>query len=213
MAQRPPLSRERIVEAAATVADRDGLEKVSMRTVGKQLGVEAMSLYHHITGKDQLLDDLVDLVFAQIESARPQQDWREALTGRASSMRDVLGAHPWSLRLVDARRSPGLSQLGHQDAILGCLFGNGFTAALATHAVSATDSYVYGFVLTEQNLPFAPGESTEDLVESMELPLGEYPNLARMVKELVVGRDFRYADEFGFGLQLILDGLAAHLRP
>ncbi|MBK9697560.1 MAG: TetR/AcrR family transcriptional regulator C-terminal domain-containing protein [Propionibacteriaceae bacterium] len=212
MTARPPLTRERIVDAAAAVADRLGLEGVSMRSVGRELGAEAMSLYHHIAGKESLLDDLADWVFARIDLVDSQEPWRDALALRASSMRVVLAAHPWSLRLVDARRASGPAQLRHQDAVLGCLFGAGFPTDLAVHAVSATDSYVYGFVLTELNLPFKPGESAEELVADLELPLAEFPHLARMVADMVVGRDFRFADEFSYGLDLILDGLAERLR-
>ncbi|WP_425308937.1 TetR/AcrR family transcriptional regulator [Ammonicoccus fulvus] len=211
MAARTPLSRPRIIEAAAAVADRSGVEGVSMRTVAKELGVEAMSLYHHLAGKEQLLDDLANWVFEQIEDPDPGEGWRPALSARAHCARAVLGAHPWALRLVDARRAALPAQLRHHDATLGCLFVNGFSVELATHAVSVTDSYVYGFVLTEKNLPFQPGESTEHMVDDMELPLEDYPNLARMLGELVVGRDYRYASEFDFGLDVILDGLARHV--
>ena len=207
--RRTPLSAERIIHAAAAVADKGGLGAVSMRNVGKELGVEAMSLYHHVRNKDALLDELAEWVFAQIELPEPGTHWRSALTVRCASLRAVLGRHPWSLGLVDSRGGPGQAQLRHHDAALGCLRGSGFSVPLAAHALSVLDSYVYGFVLTEQNLPFSEDEGPGDVVA--EMALDAWPHLAELVEVQVSGRDYRYADEFGWGLDLILDGFAEKL--
>lgn len=210
MPARQPLSRERVIEAAARVADSGGLDAVSMRSVGKELGVEAMSLYHHVRGKDDLLDGLADWVFTRIALPALDDPWRPAMVARAASARAALGSHPWGLTLI-APRDAGPALLRHHDTVLGCLRRNGFPVRLAMHAFSALDAYVYGFVLTELNLPFEAGESAEELVESMDLPLDDLPFLAEMVAEQVVGRDYSYADEFGYGLDLILDGLEEQL--
>ncbi|MEE1622398.1 TetR/AcrR family transcriptional regulator [Zafaria sp. J156] len=154
MNAREPLSRERVVEAAVAVADRGGLAAASMRGVAAELGVEAMSLYHHVAGKDALLDALVDWVFARIELPGERDPWRPAMAARAASARSVLAAHPWALGLIESRRVPGPALLAHHNAVLGNLRANGFPVRLAAHAFSALDSYVYGFVLTELNLPF-----------------------------------------------------------
>ena len=106
MPPRPALTHERIIDAAVRVADRGGVVGVSMRNVGKELGVEAMSLYHHIDGKDALLDALTDWVFSRIELPDPQQPWRSAMTDRAASARRTLSQHPWALGLIESRRSP-----------------------------------------------------------------------------------------------------------
>jgi AcrR family transcriptional regulator len=214
MPRRAPLDRQRIVEAAVRVADRGGITAVSMRNVGKELGVEAMSLYHHLDGKDALLDALVDWVFSQIDLPAGDAPWRSAMTGRAESARAVLAAHPWALGLIESRRSPGPALLRHHDRVLECLRRNGFSVALAAHAFSAIDAYVYGFVLTEVNLPFEAGEGAEDFVAEVRslLPESEYPYLVEQLTEQVVGRDYAYGDEFGFGLALILDGLERHLE-
>lgn len=211
MTPRPHLTRERIVDAAARVADRSGLAGVSMRSVGKELGVEAMSLYHHIAGKDELLDGLADWFFTAVTLPALDDPWRPAMAARAGSARRALGRHPWALGLVESRRSPGPALLHHHDTVLGCLRRNGFTVALAAHAFSAIDAYVYGFALTELNLPMAQDEPADDFVAEMGLPAADYPHLAEMVAEQVVGRDYAYADEFEFGLGIILDGLAEHL--
>ena len=126
---------------------------------------------------------------------------------RARSARAVLAAHPWGLGLLESRRSPGPATLGHHDAVLGCLRSAGFSVALAAHAFSVLDAYTYGFVLTEVNLPFEPGESADDFVADLGAVLADHPHLAEMVAEQVVGRDYAYGDEFDFGLALVLDGL------
>ncbi|WP_246056730.1 TetR/AcrR family transcriptional regulator [Nocardioides eburneiflavus] len=204
---RPALSRERVVDAASRVADAGGLSGVSMRSVGRELGVEAMSLYHHVASKDALLDGLADWVFERIDTPSASNPWRSEMERRARSARTVLAAHPWGLGLLESRRSPGPATLGHHDAVIGCLRAAGFSVALAAHAFSVLDAYTYGFVLTEVNLPFGPDESAEDFVADLGPITDQYPHLAEMVAEQVVGRDYRYGDEFDHGLALVLDGL------
>jgi AcrR family transcriptional regulator len=211
MTERKALSRGRIIEAAARVADRGGLDRVSMRNVGKELGVEAMSLYHHIAGKDDVLDGLADWIFTAITPPDLDRPWRPAMVDRAGSARRVLSQHPWSLGLVESRRTPLPALLQHHDRVLGCLRRNGFSVALAAHAFSAIDAYVYGFVLTELNLPFAPGEDVEAFVAQVGLPTPSHPYLAELIAEQVQGRDYAFADEFDYGLDLILDGLQERL--
>ena len=206
-APRPGLSRQRVIDAASRVADASGLGGVSMRSVGRELDVEAMSLYHHVASKDALLDGLADWVFERIDAPSASGPWRTEMERRAHSARTVLAAHPWGLGLIESRRSPGAATLHHHDAVIGCLRASGFTVALAAHAFSVLDAYVYGFVLTEVNLPFQPGESAEDFVADLGAAMAEHPHLAEMVAEQVVGRDYAYGDEFGYGLALILDGL------
>jgi hypothetical protein len=126
---------------------------------------------------------------------------------RAASSRGRLSAHPWALGLIESRRNAGPALLHHHDTVLGCLRTNGFTVALAAHAFSAIDAYVYGFVLTELNLPMQSGEEADELVAEMGLPMDRYPHLAELMTEQVMGKSYSYADEFDFGLGLILDGL------
>jgi AcrR family transcriptional regulator len=206
---RPPLSRPRVVDAASRVADASGLSGVSMRSVGRELGVEAMSLYHHVASKDVLLDGLADWIFERIDTPSTSGSWRCEMERRAQSARAVLAAHPWGLGLLESRRSPGPATLRHHDAVLGCLRAAGFSVATAAHAFSVLDAYTYGFVLTEVNLPFQPGESAEDFVADLGPAMAQYPHLAEMVAEQVVGRDYAYGDEFDHGLALVLDGVEA----
>ena len=115
---RPRLSRERVLEAAVSLADANGIEALSMRRLGEQLGVEAMSLYKHVANKDDLLDAMVDSVFAEIDLASGEPDWRAAVRRRAVSVRAVLARHPWAVPLMQSRANPGPSTLSHR-----CSFG------------------------------------------------------------------------------------------
>lgn len=211
MNQRQPLSGHRIVEAAVAVADRGGLAAVSMRNVGRELGVEAMSLYHHVAGKEALLDQLADWIFTGIELPDDRQQWREGMVGRALSARDVLASHPWALGLIESRTTAGPAVMRHHNAVLGCLRRGGFPVALASHAFSVIDAYVYGFVLTEQNLPFdsAAIGGAEDFVARAGFPTDDYPYLAEFMDELLTG--YTFAAEFGYGLDVILDELQRRL--
>lgn len=213
MATREPLSSERIIAAAAGVADRGGLTAVSMRSVGRALSVEAMSLYHHIDGKESLLDGLADWVFAQIVPPRESDPWREGMERRARSAREVLAAHPWALGLIESRSAPGPALLRHHDAVIGCLHRGGFPLLLASQAFSVIDAYVSGFVLTEQSLPFdaAGVENAGEFARRVAPALAEYPHLAALVGALTSDREYVYADEFEVGLGMILDQLAHRL--
>jgi AcrR family transcriptional regulator len=213
MSRRPALSHDRIIDAAVRVADQGGLAQVSMRNVGAELGVKAMSLYHHLAGKDALLDGLANWIFTQIVVPEVGRPWRQAMAGRAESARATLARHPWALGLIESRRAPGQALLRHHDATLGCLRRNGFSIALAAHTFSAIDAYVYGFVLTELNLPFDAEEGVDAFVEEIgpQLPPEDYPHLSEFLAEHVMNRDYAYAEEFEFGLDLILDSVEARL--
>ncbi|GLU90788.1 TetR/AcrR family transcriptional regulator [Agromyces sp. NBRC 114283] len=212
---RTPLTRDRIVAAAMAVADASGLSAVSMRTVARELGVEAMSLYHHVDGKDAMLDAIAEEIFSRFPLAELGAPWRAALTERAVGARAVLSAHPWALVLLESRVNPGPSVLRQHDRVLGVLRTNGFDVPLAGHAFSAVDAYVYGFVLSESNLPFAPdaepGTGAEAFAAGLALPADEYPYLTEFMSVMLAGRDYDYGDEFGYGLDLVLDQLEVRL--
>src|SRR5215211_9138944 len=106
-ALRKPLTTERVLQAAVEVADHEGVGSLSMRRLARELGVEAMSLYHHVAGKQALLDGMVDLVFGEIELPADDADWKAAMRRRAVSAREVLARHPWAIALMESRRTPG----------------------------------------------------------------------------------------------------------
>ena len=205
---RAPLTRDRVLGAAVALADRDGVGSLSMRRLARELGVEAMSLYHHVPGKQALLDGMVDLVFGEIELPSGD-DWRAAMRRRAVSAREVLSRHPWAIALMESRRTPGPANLRHHDAVLGCLRRAGFPVALAAHAYSLLDAYIYGFALQEASLPFTTPEETAEVARSImaEVPAGAYPHLTELAVEHVLQPGYDYGDEYQFGLELLLDGL------
>ena len=214
-AERAPLNRDRVLHGGVALADEHGLASLSMRKLGEALGVEAMSLYNHVANKSELLDGMVDVVFGEIELPAAQSDWRSAMRRRADSARHVLSSHRWAIGLMESRTSPGPATLRHHDAVIGSLRRGGFSIAMAAHAMSVLDSYVYGFALQEANLPFDTGEQTAELAQTIlaKLPTGEHPHLSALIVEHVLRPGYDYGDEFVFGLELILDGLdRAHER-
>lgn len=211
MAERRQLTVPRIIAAAAHVADRGGLAAVSMRSVGRELGVEAMSLYHHVAGKDALLDGLADEIFARIDLPDSELNWRAWTRDRAHRAREVLAAHPWGLGLIESRSAPGPALLRHHNAVIGCLRTAGFSVRDTSHAISLIDAYVYGFVLTEQNLPFEAGSDANDFAEGLALAADDYPHLVEMMGTLIAHRDYSFGEEFDHGLEMILDQIGVRL--
>jgi AcrR family transcriptional regulator len=198
-----------VLRAAIALADAGGLESLTMRRLGEELGVEAMSLYKHVANKEDLLDGMTDEVFAEITLPDVSTDWRTAMRERAISVRDVLSRHPWATPLMSSRTSPGPATMRHHDTVIGVLRGAGFPVALAAHAFSALDSYVYGFALQQRSLPFETGEQAAELADAIlaSFPADEYPHLAELTVQHVLQPGYDYGDEFEFGLDLILDGL------
>jgi AcrR family transcriptional regulator len=206
---RAPLTRQRVLDAAVALADRDGVGSLSMRRLAQELGVEAMSLYHHVAGKGDILDGIVDVVFAEIELPSGQAGWKEAMRRRAVSAREALRRHPWATSLMESRTTPGPANLRHHDAVLGVLRDAGFPVELAAHAYSLLDAYTYGFAVQESSLPFGTREEAAEVARTiMAGPAAEaYPHLTEIAVAHVLQPGYDYGDEYRFGLDLILDGL------
>jgi AcrR family transcriptional regulator len=208
--RRPPLTRERVLRAALALADERGDEALSMRNLGKKLGVEAMSLYNHVANKEDILDGLVDLVFSEIDVPAPGDvDWKTAMRQRAISVREALNRHRWAIGLMEGRMNPGPASMRNHDAVMGCLREAGFSFRAAVHAYSVMDAYIYGFALQEKGLPFDAPEESAQVIETQRenVPeMDEYPYLVEVAMELAKA-GYDYATEFEFGLDLILDGL------
>jgi AcrR family transcriptional regulator len=207
---RVPLSRERVLRAAVALADRGGVGALSMRKLAQKLGVEAMSLYHHVANKDDILDGIVDVVFGEIELPTGEAGWEAAMRRRSVSAREALRRHPWATGLMESRRTPGPANIRHHDAVLGVLRNAGFPVELAAHAYSLLDSYIYGFALQEASLPFHTPEETAEVAQEImsAFPADDYPHLAEIATEHVLQPGYDYGNEFLYGLDLILDGLA-----
>jgi AcrR family transcriptional regulator len=207
--RRTPLTRERVLQTAVRRADEGGIESLSMRKLGQELGVEAMALYHHFANKDDLVDGMVDLVFGEIELPPSTPNWRTAMRQRAIAVRGALLRHRWAVGLMESRRRPGPANLRHHDAVIGSLRAGGFDIGMTAHAYSLLDSYIYGFALTKMNLPFETSDDLANVAESMlePFPPGEYPHMVEILTGHVMKPGYDYGDEFEYGLDLILDGL------
>ena len=210
--QRLPLSRERVLRTAVAIADEHGIDAVTMRRVGDELGAEAMSLYHHVASKDALLDGAVDLVAEEINDVVDRlpsgPDWKAAVRARILSAREVLLRHRWVTRLLTTQTAVSPNVVRYHDRLVGLLREGGFSYDLAHHALHALGSRALGF---SQEL-FDPGDGASAGALPPELAAA-LPNLVGMLSEIAhddPGSTLGWCDdqtEFEFGLDIILDGL------
>ncbi len=207
--ERPPITRERVLDAALGLADEHGLEALTMRRIGQVLGVEGMALYNHVANKDEILDGIVECVLAEIPLPSTEGDWKQEMRERAVAARRVFLRHPWAIGLLEARHAKSSqARLGYYDAVLGCLRAAGFTPTLSMQAFSIIDSFVYGFILQELSLPFDDPDSLQEVGEDLLRQMADaYPHLTEAtVQAMADGWD--YSEQFDFGLDLILEALA-----
>ncbi len=195
-----------MLRVAIQIADKNGIESLTMRNLARRLGVEAMTLYHYVANKDDILKDIVDLVVSEIEVPSEGGEWRAALHRSAVSAHQVLLHHPWACSLMMSPARIGPARLRYMESLLGRLRGAGFSAEMTHHAYHALDSHILGFTMWEV------GYSTgiKELPDSgatlrREISLDEYPYLVEHMGQH--GKPTRGDGEFGFGLDLILDGL------
>ena len=209
-----------MLQAAVELTQRDGIEALTMRKLADDLGVGAMTLYHYVPNKDELLDGMIEIVFAEIELPVAGPDWRAAMRRRAISTRAALNRHRWAVGLMESRTTPGLASLRLHDAVLGCLREGGFSIGLTIQAYSVLDAYIYGFALQEKNVPFESAEESAAVADEQarefaeladERQLGaledEFPYLAEVVAGHVAEVGYDFAAAFELGLDLILDAL------
>jgi AcrR family transcriptional regulator len=202
------LTRQRVLAAAVALADREGIDAVSMRGLGQEVGVEAMSLYTHVRGKDDLLDGMVDAVVGEITVAPTAPDWRASLRRTVLAARVVILRHPWAPRIIETRTRPGPTTLRYLDGVMGILRGGGLSVELTHHAVHIMGSRLLGFTqdLYDDSGDLDPA-MTAALVEQLA---GTHPHVVEMA--LAVSHDGGLGGcdddaEFAVGLDLILDGL------
>ena len=180
-----------------------------MRKLGQELGVDAMALYRHVRGKDDLLDGVVDVIVGEIARPPANEDWKASLREMAMAARRVMLRHPWARQVLEDRGTSGPAALAHIEAVLGTLFEGGFSIDVAHHALHVLDSRVFGFnqALFEET---GPADPSPEMAAAMVRALASYPRITELAQSVshegVLGRcddDF----EFAFGLDLILDGL------
>jgi AcrR family transcriptional regulator len=223
--KREPLSRDRLLAAAVEIADADGVGAVTMRRVSAAVGVEAMSLYHHVPGKEGLLDGLADTVGAEvaeqiriIEETEGNLDWQATLRRRFLTARTVMLKHPWAPGLMGSRTSIPPSAFAIYESLLATMIEAGFSYHLAHRALHSFGSMPLGFVQELFNPAAAGDEGDNELAEAELAAMAEFlPHLAAMVAaELHDHNDdvLGWCDsqsEFEFTLDLLLDGFARQL--
>lgn len=206
---RIPLSRERVLRAAVALADREGLDALSMRRLGRELGVEAMSLYNHVANKEEILRGILDLVMAEIPPPCAAGDWQAALRANAIAAHEVLLRHPWACALVLQPANASPARWRWMDGVLRTLREAGFSVELTHHAYHALDSHIIGFTLWLVSLP-ALGEQLNELAADFlrDFPAADYPWMLEHIEyHLADTHDDADEGTFAFGLDLILDGL------
>lgn len=210
---RVPLTRERVFAAAVDFADEHGIEELSMRRLGQELGVEAMSLYHHVKNKDEILDGMVGVITEKIEITPGGDDWKAAMRMQILTARDVMKRHAWAPAVIETRRTMSPSMMAYMDAVGGIFRAGGFSVDLMHHAMHTLGSRVLGFT---QEL-FDDSEGLDESPEVQAIMLQQmtevYPNISAIVAEIqhqeetIVGSGCDDDIEFRFSLDIILDGL------
>jgi AcrR family transcriptional regulator len=219
--ERVPLSKARVLEAAMSLADRTGIETLTMRNLAQELGVEAMSLYYHVANKEALLDGLVDSLLAEIELERgnfevvlDQSGWLSTMSSLILTARTVMLRHPWAPRVIESRTTMTPTLLRYFNALLGIMIEGGFSNDLGHHAMHALGSRALGF---NQELfePDNTDQGDEDAEAMMADLAPQLPYLMGMLAEVVhddPDTTLGWCDdqsEFEFGLDLLLTGLEA----
>jgi AcrR family transcriptional regulator len=205
------LNRARVLMAAISLADDEGIEALTMRRLGERLGVEAMSLYNHVANKEDLLVGMGDVILGEIELPADDVDWKTAMRRRAVSARDVFVSHPWAVVLVDTRAHPGPAALRYADSVLGSLRRGGFTPNTAALAFWVLDSYVYGSARQQSNVQAQEAADPTSAQATRELSPETYPYLVQAALSYASEPGWDTEDEFESGLEMILDGLERRL--
>jgi AcrR family transcriptional regulator len=215
--RRNRLSRERVLQAAVALADKSGIEAVSMRKLAEELGVVPMAPYKHVASKEELLDGMVDIVIGEIDPPAGGADWKSAVRQRILSARQSLLRHRWAPGVIESRTNPSPAMLAYIDSMIGMFLAGGFSADLTHHALHAMGSRLFGFsqdVFTDS--PSLDPAAQAMLVRQLK---DSYPHIAELVVTVyhdeasVVGQGCDDQFEFEFALDLLLDGLERLLHP
>lgn len=204
-----PLSRERVLGAAIDLADAGGIDALTMRGLAQELGVEAMSLYHHVAGKDDILEGIADLVVSEIELPAPGAEWKGSLRATAISAHEVFLRHRWGASLVLSARGGSEARMRYMDAILGTFREAGLSAEMTDHAYHALESHIMGFTLWEVGMSLGTAEELRVLATAYleNIDRDEFPYIVEHIHQHLKPRNPEDEGAFAFGLDLILDGL------
>ena len=199
--KRQPLSRRRILEAAVRFVDREGLEALSMRKLGSELRVEAMSLYNHVPNKGALLDGMVEVLLGELEVPPEDEGWESRLRKAYRAVRRLAHEHPNVFPLLVVRPPDTMDGIWLVEEFLKTLRGAGFDPETALYAFRALSSYASGYAIAEIR-GFAMEPAGARLAAT--LSPDDFPHIHELDAPL---REVDLDAEFEFGLDLILTGL------
>ncbi|MCW7940692.1 TetR family transcriptional regulator [Streptomyces hygroscopicus] len=208
--QRARLNRDRVLHAAVALADRVGIEALSMRSLAQELGVVPMALYKHVANKEQLLDGMVDVIVGEIDSPAHGADWKSAVRERILSARRALLRHPWASRVIESRSAPTPGALDYLDSVIGMFRAGGLSADLTHHVMHALGSRVWGF--TQELFPASPNVDPDAQAVMFREMAARYPYIVEIAAarthdgESVVNQGCDDQFEFEFAIDLLLDG-------
>jgi AcrR family transcriptional regulator len=206
---RPTLSRERVIEAAVAYADEHGIDDMSMRKLGAQLSVEAMSLYNHVDDKADLHMGMIDFVFSSIALPDSNLDWKDQTRDVGKSAMEAFGRHNWVVYLLMQHGNTGPGSLRFMDHVVGILLNAGFNEADTHHAWQMLASHTMGYAFQSANGPGVHDDEYAKLEAQMAQLSVAYPNVARIAPDLI---DCAFDREYMFGLEIIIDGLESRRR-
>ncbi|NUP10668.1 MAG: TetR family transcriptional regulator [Polyangiaceae bacterium] len=204
--KREALSRERILRAALEIVDREGLDAISMRRLGEELGVEAMSLYHHVANKAAILDGIFETVLAELPPLSRSASWRTVLSQRARGLRLVLRAHPHALPIFATRPAATEASILHVEVVLDALMKGGFSAEDALSALQVTAAFVVGHTVAAY-APVRADETSRAVYD--HLSEERFPRV-REVARILPRHDLE--KEFELGLEAMIVGIEARLE-
>jgi AcrR family transcriptional regulator len=221
------LSRQEIVATAMAIADAEGLASVTMRRIAQELGAGAMSLYWHVASKEELQDLMLEAIEAEIDVPEPSGDWRADLRAFARNARAGMLRHPWFMGFKGFRPPSGPNDARNADRLFGAFDGLGLDMGTTIWLTQAVITYVMGAVAREiaeikterEMAALAAGSLTEEELEAFKKEFaerigasGRYPRLVRLMDAGVDPDDpATRAERFEFGLDIVLDGVAARL--
>ncbi|WP_087874503.1 TetR/AcrR family transcriptional regulator C-terminal domain-containing protein [Arthrobacter globiformis] len=221
--RRVRLNRQRVLQAAVSLADEAGIDELSMRRLGQELGVVPMALYKHVANKDELLDGMVEEIISEIDPAviAPEaggEDWKNAVRLRVLSARAVLQRHRWARQVLESRTNQIPAVLGYMDSFIAMFLAGGFSVDLTHHVMHAMGSRIWGFTQELFDDSAGPGGGTggemspEAQAAVFEEMAARYPNILQVATAAshdegsVVGHGCDDQFEFEFALDLLLDG-------
>lgn len=216
--RRPRLNKDRVLQAAISLADDIGVDSLSMRRLAQELQVAPMALYKHVSNKEELLDGMVEAIVAEIAPPVTDADWKSAVRLRVLSARRALQRHPWARRVIESRSTKTPAVLAYWDSFIGIFLGGGFSIDLTHHVMHAIGGRMWGFTQELFDDPAPPKAAAQETVPPavqaamLQQMAKLYPNIAAVAAssahddDSVVGQGCDDQFEFEFALDLLLDG-------